>query len=243
VRTASLLPLRWLILVGVAIDLALISYPLSAYPDLRVQPALLTIVAPIALLMVYAVLVWLGLRGNDPANATVSRLAIFFGLLVGAMWAGEILAGNLGDTALLGQLRTVNNPLYLTIGRSFIGLAVALSVVAGLAAAWRTGRLRVGLFVGLWSGLISGLVTVLVALTMTYVFIEPLQTASSNLQEFHASGATNMAVFLVQDIIGASAAHLLIGLGLGLVAGTVGGVIGAALSLLGKPRRRSVVQP
>ena len=43
---------------------------------------------------------------------TVRRLRWTLGVLIGGMWMGEVLVGNLGGTAVLGNLREVHPRVY-----------------------------------------------------------------------------------------------------------------------------------
>ena len=70
------------------------------------------------------------------------RLNLICGLLVGVIWMGEVIFGNLGDTTVLGNVRTFHFGAYRVVGWAFISGALALTAGAGFLGAYRTGRIR-----------------------------------------------------------------------------------------------------
>ncbi|HEY1948207.1 MAG TPA: hypothetical protein VGG97_14445 [Bryobacteraceae bacterium] len=111
----------------------------------------------------------------------IRRLRLLFGFLIGAMWMGEVLFGNLGDTALLGNVRTFHFHAYRAIGWSFVCGALAFTALGGFYSAYRTGDFLVALQVAIWSGLISGAITLTTLLAMTAFFLDALQRLESSL--------------------------------------------------------------
>jgi hypothetical protein len=63
------------------------------------------------------------------------------GLLIGAMWMGEIIFGNLGDTAVLGNIRTFDFKTYRVIGSLFIGGAIAFTTIMAITVLFRDALL------------------------------------------------------------------------------------------------------
>jgi hypothetical protein len=164
------------------------------------------------------------------------RLAIIFGLLIGAMWMGEVLLGNLGGTSVLGNLRDFHPSIY-ALAPLFAWGAVAVTAVAGLLTAYRTGSIGVALRVGLWSGLISGAITFAAGMSIILLFHDAMMKDPSNIHEF-ARGAyrvpseAELSRFLYWDGLAGGVNHLWIGPLLGV---TVGGIAAVA----GKHLRRS----
>jgi hypothetical protein len=122
-----------------------------------------------------------------PGHDMQRRLILIFGVLIGLMWMGEVVFGNLGDTVILGNLRTFHFHAYRVIGWSFVSGALALTVLAGLVGAYRIGGIQAGLSVGVWSGLISGAITLVTILLVTVLFRNSLLMAPSNIAEFAGS--------------------------------------------------------
>ena len=63
--------------------------------------------------------------------AMTRRLSLIFGLLIGVMWMGGVIFGNLGDTTVLGNIRTFHFNTYRVVGWAFIGGALTLTAGAG----------------------------------------------------------------------------------------------------------------
>jgi hypothetical protein len=156
----------------------------------------------------------------------IRRLSLFFGLLIGAMWMGEVLLGNLGDTSVLGNFRTIHFQASRVIGWSFFCGALAFTTFAGFYTAYRTGNIRAALQVAIWSGLISGAITFATLLGMTALFLDALRHSPSDLAEFTRSGDRSFSHFLFMDALGAGLNHLWIGAGLGVVLGSIGAAAG-----------------
>jgi hypothetical protein len=154
--------LRKVLLVGTGIDVILLGYGLETYPASRGMTGedLLLEALLIVLLFIYVYAALFGTREYDLVDRWIHRQGMIFGLAAGALWAGEVLNGSLGDTALFGSLRSVNFGLYRAIGQVFIACIPVLLLLAAAQAGRRTGQAAAGVRVGLWSGLISGLIAV-----------------------------------------------------------------------------------
>ncbi|HTF70058.1 MAG TPA: hypothetical protein VK638_46010 [Edaphobacter sp.] len=151
--------------------------------------------------------------------AVIRRLSLIFGLLIGTMWMGEVLFGNLGDTAVLGNVRTLHFHAYRAIGWSFICGALAFTALSGFYGAYRTGDFSVALQVAIWSGLISGTITLATLMVMTTVFLDALRQSPSDLAEFAKSGDGSFFHYLYRDALAGGLNHLWIGPALGVILG------------------------
>jgi hypothetical protein len=156
----------------------------------------------------------------------IRRLSLFFGIAIGTMWMGEVVFGNLGDTSVLGNLRTVHVHAYRVIGWSFIFGALAFTMLAGFYTAYRTGNARAAIQVAIWSGLISGAITSITLMGITAIFLDALRQSPSNLAEFVKSGDQSISHFLYMDALEGGLNHLWIGAGLGAILGSVGAFVG-----------------
>jgi len=158
----------------------------------------------------------------------VRRFSLLYGLLIGIMWMGEVLVGNLGDTPVLGNLRTFHFHLYGFLCWSFIGGALAFTMFSGFYTAYRTGNAPVARKVAHWSGLISGAITFVTLLGMTALFLDALQHSRSDLNEFARDGDASFTHFLFMDALGGGLNHLWIGPALGIVLGFPAAAAGSA---------------
>jgi len=167
------------------------------------------------------------------------RLSLLFGLLIGAMWIGEVLLGNLGGTAVLGNLRDAHPRIY-ALAPVFALAAVGITLFGGMVASYQTNSIPAALRVGVWSGLLSGTITLGTILAITLLFHSTMMGDPANLREF-ARGAhrlpstAELSRFFYTDALGGGLNHLWIGPFLGVTVGAVG-------ALFGKWQRQSELQ-
>jgi hypothetical protein len=178
-----------------------------------------------ALLALYAAIGW-GLR-RRPWHGDGTGAAL--GLLAGALWSCEIFVG--------GPAR-LSHATEQALGGTFLLAATFVTLSASALAAHRhsiaTRRWRAGVF----AGLMSALVVFVFSVSMTLVSLGTLAMRSDYRHQFLTSGAPTMRAFLVQDILVAASAHLLINLFLGLAgAGTAIALMSARSS--SRPRSMS----
>lgn len=128
------------------------------------------------------------------------------------MWSAEIWCGG---PAKLGYSAEQ------ALGGTFLLLAVIATITPGVLATARVGR-AAAWPAGLFSGLVSGVVVYTFAVIMTLVTLPILASRSDYRAQFAHSHAPSMPVYLVGDILGAVAAHLVINLVLGLLGGALG---------------------
>jgi hypothetical protein len=158
------------------------------------------------------------------------KLSIIFGLLIGVMWIGEILLGNLGGTSVFGNLRDVHPRVYAMAAWFALGALVVAGIV-GLVAAYRTGRIALALRVGVWSGLLSGAIVFVTLMSVVILFHDAMMKDPSNIHEFartahRAPTEAELSDFLYWDALGGALNHLWIGPLLGLTVGGIGAVFG-----------------
>ncbi len=163
-------------------------------------------------------------------TAMERKLSTIFGLLIGIMWMGEILLGNLAGTAVFGNLRHVHPRVYAMAGWFALG-AVGLSMIGGLVAAYLTGRISAALRVGVWSGLLSGAIAFVTLMTIVILFHAALMKDPSNIHEFartahRAPTEAELSKLLYWDALGGALNHLWIGPLLGLTVGCIGAMSG-----------------
>jgi hypothetical protein len=162
--------------------------------------------------------------------AMKKRLSIIFGLLVGAMWTGEVVSGNLGGTAVLGNLRETHPDIYGLAGWLALG-AVGMTAVGGFLAGYRSGRTGSALRVGIGSGLISGLITLSALATVIVPFHNEMMKDPSNIREFERGAhdvpsEAELSRFIYSDGLAGGLNHVWIGPLLGITVGGPGGLAG-----------------
>jgi hypothetical protein len=161
------------------------------------------------------------------------RLSLVFGLLIGLMWMLEILFGNLGDTSVLGNVRTFHFHAYRIVGWTLIWGALAFTMLSGLYTAYRTGNTLTARKVAVWSGLISGAMALVTMLAMTTLFLDALRQSPSDLAEFARGHEQSFSQFIYLEALAGGLNHLWIGPLLGAVLGSVGAAAGKRFR--GKP--------
>lgn len=156
-----------------------------------------------------------------------------FGLLIGGMWMGEVLLGNLGGTSVFGNLREFHPGVYAMASKFALG-AVVCTAVCGFVVAYRTGSIGTALRVGVWSGVISGAITFMTLVSVTVLFHDAMMKDSSNIHEFtrseHRSPTEEeLSTFLYQDALGGGLNHIWIGALLGVTVGGLGAIMGKSM--------------
>jgi hypothetical protein len=169
-------------------------------------------------------------------SAMERRLSLMFGVLIGAMWMGEVLLGNLAGTSVFRNAGDTHPGLY-SLARLFASSAVGVTALCGFMVAYRTRSIVAALRVGLWSGLISGAIAFVTIASTVLLFHDALMEDPSNVREFalgahRAASDDELSRFIYWDGFAGGANHIWLGPLLGITAGGIGAV-------LGKPLRRS----
>jgi hypothetical protein len=163
-------------------------------------------------------------------SAAEKKLSILFGLLIGGLWMGEVLLGNLAGTPVFGNLCDMH-PRFSAMAGEFALAAVAMAAICGLVAAHETGSIVTALRVGVWSGVLSGGIVLVTLLGVVTLFHGGMMQDPSNIQEFmrtahRAPTEAELSSFLYWDALAGGLNHLWIGPVLGLTVGGIGAVFG-----------------
>ena len=202
------------VLAGVGVAVALIVPSSLRYPHLSQLPGASAVLAfTVVTLLGYAACGIWALRSPSPGQGT----GLAWGALGAAMWSAEIWAGGPAKLSYSAEHAA---------GLTFVLLALAATVTAGILAAIRLRTVRAAWQAGLFSGLVSGIIVYAFAVIMTLSSLPILASRSDYRAQFAHSHAPNIATFLVGDILGAVAAHLIIN----LVAGLIGGGLGVLIT-------------
>jgi hypothetical protein len=201
------------VLAGVVVAAALLTASCLRYPAvLRLPGAGVVIVVTAAGLLGYAACGAWALRHPSAGQ----RTGLAWGALGAAMWATEVWAG--GPAKLSYSAEQV-------AGLTFLLLAVATTVTAGIVAARQIRTARAAWQAGLFSGLVSGIALYAFGVIMTLSTLPILASRSDYRAQFAHSHAPNIATFLVGDVFAAVTSHLVINLLLGLAGGGLGALI------------------
>jgi hypothetical protein len=171
------------------------------------------------------------------------RFSVIFGVLIGAMWMGEVLLGNLGGTFIFGDLRD-SHPRVYGLAPLFALSAVGLTAVCGLTTAYQTESIVTALRVSLWAGLISGAFSFVTIVGVVTLFHDAMMKDSSNIHEFARSAHrtpsdAELSKFIYLDGLAGGLNHIWIGPLLGITVGGIGGIAGRFLRSSDESVKRS----
>ena len=201
------------VLAGVGMAAILVIISSLRYPAIfRLPGAGVELALTVATLLGYAACGAWALRHPSAGQGT----GLVWGVLGAAMWSAEIWAGGPAKLSYLAER---------VAGLTFLLLALAATVTAGIAAAARIRTARAAWQAGLFSGLVSGIVVYGFGVIMTLSTLPILASRSDYRAQFAHSHAPNIATFLIGDILAAVGAHLIINLVLGLIGGGLGALI------------------
>lgn len=155
-------------------------------------------------------------RRGDPRER---GLGVWFGIAAAACWAAEIWVGG---PARLGH------SMERALGGTFSLAATVITLAAGIIAGSLAGRgVRAGSVwrTGLLAGAVSSVLVYAFAVIMTMAALTVLGGRADYQAQFPGSGLPTMDDFLVSDILGAAAAHLVINMLLGVAGAAVGRLV------------------
>jgi hypothetical protein len=160
----------------------------------------------------------------DRRHPAILRGAITFGLLAGAVFAGEIVL----EYVLLPARNSV-------FGQVEFGTAFGLYFVAAFVTALRTRSVNNAILTSVASAFIASLVWVITVLTVFYVFRGSTRQgqvlrAEGDYEDFARSGMSDFNAFIMEDFMGATFFHLLLGPLMAAVLGFLGGLLGKAFA-------------
>ncbi len=219
--------LRFCLSAGLAIDLVLIGFGKLIAPSI----SLVSLVAPIAMILVYALLTLFGPPFMDRVHPRILRWALLFGLIAGAVFAGEIVLEYI--------LLPADNTPY---GYVEFGIVFCIYFLSALVTVAASKSLRQAVLTALATAVIASLIWDLAVLLTFYAFRGMPQQAlvfgaEGNYQDFARSGVHDFTTFIVEDFMGATFFHLLLGPVLAVVLGALGGLLGKLITRFSKNQR------
>lgn len=218
----SVLPnyLQKSLLFGVLVALALVIAGRLFVP----ATSLLSTIAASAILLVYGAMAALCPIRLHRRHPDILHWAMIFGLLAGAVFAGEIILEYI--------LLPTDNSHY---GMVEFGAVFALYLASAVVSALRSLSIKNAVFTSVASAFIASLVWVITVLAVFYAFRgSPRQVlvlrAEGDYEDFARSGMSDFNAFIMEDFMGATFFHLLLGLLVAAVLGVVGGLPGKAIA-------------
>jgi hypothetical protein len=152
------------------------------------------------------------------------RWAVTFGLLAGAVFAGEIILEYI--------LLPADNSRF---GLVEFGSVFALYFASGVVVALRSRGIKNAVLTSVASAFIASLVWVIVVLAVFYAFRgsprqELVLRAEGDFEDFARSGMKDFNAFIMEDFMGATFFHLLLGPLVAAALGVLGGLLGKAIA-------------
>jgi hypothetical protein len=154
----------------------------------------------------------------------ILRWAVIFGLLAGAVFAGEIILEYI--------LLPTDNRQY---GMVEFGTVFALYFASAFVSALRSLSIKNAALTSVTSAFIASLIWVITVLAVFYAFRgSPRQAlvlrAEGDYDDFARSGMSDFNAFIMEDFMGATFFHLLLGPLVAAVLGVLGGLLGKAIA-------------
>lgn len=219
---SSVLPkyLQKSLLFGVLVALALVFAGRLFVPAM----SLISTTAASVTLLAYGVIAALCPIRLHRRHPDILRWAIIFGLLAGTVFAGEIVLEYI--------LLPTDNSRY---GMLEFGTVFALYFASALMSALRSLSIKNAVLTSVASAFIASLIWVITVLAVFYAFRgSPRQAlvlrAEGDYEDFARSGLSDFNAFIMEDFMGATIFHLLLGLLAAAVLGVLGGLLGKAIA-------------
>lgn len=218
-RHNTITPVGVALVGGCLVGLAFVAITIRSYPASAEQTVLYYVAA--GLLLLCGIVAFLATRPRTPEGMDLLRLGTIFGVVIGVFWIVEIVTGN---------LVAVDSDASHAVYRAATALAAFLPLVAGVVAAYQTGRIRGGLAVAFWSGLVSGLIGFLTLVFISYFFMSVLQHDPQTLQEYTRSTERTLGTYIVGDFLFGACVHLvLVGVVWCTLLGSLGSLVGTLM--------------
>jgi hypothetical protein len=212
--------LRKALLIGVLLALALIITGRVFAPAM----SLISTAAGLTILLIYGVLAAFCPMRLHHRHPDILRLGTLFGSAAGAVFAGEIIA----EYILLPR----NNSVY---GLVEFGAVLMLYFGSGFVSGLRSLSLKNAMLSSVVTAFIASLIWVICLLAVFYAFHgSARQTlvlrAEGDYDDFTRSGMSDFNTFIMEDIMGATFFHLLLGPLVGAVLGILGCLLGKVVT-------------
>jgi hypothetical protein len=219
--------LLWgVLLVGIALNLALISGRVLLYPATVTLPGgFVYQLEPVGMLLLYGGLGWWLTTAMSPARLAALRDGTLFGLVSGAVWIVNLAVETFADLAV-----QVGGLVFLLL----LGATFLLWGVAGLRVARRSGSLSLAILAAVWSAMNSIVILVAFGLLLLYISLPQLEHNIATSPDFLRSGWHDVGAFAIANTFDAGFSHLLMAPLVAVVFGALG-----ALSSKGWNRMRA----
>ena len=217
--------LRYMLLFAVTCDFVLIGLRVLLYtPFLRQHNALVYLIEPVALLIIYAGIVLAITTNTSPQRHAALRIGTIVGLLTGAMWIVNL------------ALETFSTVAGIPVTAPFLLGAFILWGGAGFLSARQTGSISLGIVAAIWSAMLCVLLAITFGFLLMYTSLPTLERQLVADPDFLRSHWDDLRAFSIANSFDSAFSHLLGALLVSAVFGTVGSCAGLFSHRL-KPHR------
>jgi hypothetical protein len=208
------------LLFGVLVALALVIAGRLLVPATSLRS---TIAASAILLAYGGMAAWCPIRLHR-RHPDILTLAMIFGLLAGTVFASEIILEYI--------FLPTDNSHY---GMMEFGAVFVLYFTSAFVSVLRSPGIKNAVFTSVASAFIASLIWAITVLAVFYAFRgSPRQVlvlrAEGDYEDFARSGRSDFNAFIMEDFMGATFFHLLLGLLVATVLGVLGGLLGKAIA-------------
>lgn len=204
-------------LVAVASDLALIVLRVLLYtPLLRQHNALIFILEPVILLILYVGIAVATTRNTGSHRYVALRDGATVGLVTGVMWIVYL------------AIETFSPVSGIPVTAPFLLGAFVLWGVAGFLAARQTGSLALGILAAIWAAMLCVLLAITFGFLLTYTSLPTLERQMVTDPDFLRSRWSDIRAFAIANAFDSAFSHLLGA----LIVSAIFGAVGSATAVL-----------
>jgi hypothetical protein len=227
-RASNSLTIRFALLAGVTLSLAMTGLQVFLYRPLLAMPGGSTFVLETTIvLLLYGMLIVWATRSDGPLRRTVLLAGTPFGLLAAAIQIAHLATENFIQ---------VRAPWDVVITLAFMFGTFLLWGAAGYRGARTVGAIPPGVVAGSWSAIVTMSILVTFGFALEFYVATPKPEYVATWGEFKRSGWTDIHAFTIANTLDGALSHLIAG---PIVGALFGGVAGAFTRL---PRRPQLAQ-
>lgn len=200
-------------ILGILVTGILIGYGIFHYPLIVREAGLLSLLAPVFMLLLYGVVAIRVTHEPGEARRSALKSGTIFGLLVGLTFIVTISVENFVD--MKRQVSTAS-----TLG--FMLLIFLIFASAGWHGTHESRHLSLGIFTSVWSAMIGVVIALLFGFAINFLFTQRLEQNLQASAEYLRSGSRDLETFTFWNTLDSAFSHLLEAPIIAVVFGTLG---------------------
>jgi hypothetical protein len=212
-------------ILGIIVIGILIGYGILQYPLIVSEAGVLSLLAPVFMLLLYGVFAIRATHEPSQARSSALKSGTVFGLLVGLTFIVTISVENFVD--MNRQVSTIS-----TLG--FMFLIFLIFAYAGWHGTNESSQLSLGIFTSVWSAMIGVVIALLFGFAINFLFTQRLEQNLQASAEFLRSGSRDLETFTFWNTLDSAFSHLLEAPIIAVVLGILGSLSRLGISQLQK---------